>query len=494
MEDLVIGADIREHQLYNPRNFVNRDDEQKMVAERVQQGRKGAKISQPLINFWGAPGLGKSWLLRYLQDLYRFQPGSLTSNKGATFTALFDFREVSNHLPVMARLARELAKQILIQLGDAAGRDAQSDLEQIIEATETSALTEQAVSAFTNAINLLSQTFVPILLFDSVELAVESVRDELELRIIEPVLWNDHVIVIVAGRRQIPRWKRFEVRRRATDSAKTGVAPFDKGHVRSQLDKWGLPALTDDVYALTYGHPHTTDLLGQILQQVAVKQAVDSQYLIQHKQELGSFLAEIENYLLEGLSSEIRLPLELISPLRYFRIDPLRRFMVAFLDAEYETRPDSYYLKDVIGAMEATNLVWWSREHRAYELSRVVRRMINRRLNLTDPVRYAQLHEKALSLYLGWIAEFPQNASVFIIEAIFHLAMLYKDTEPEKLIQGIDARLQNAEELTSEEANTLYEQLRSDHELEDLLAPEEYQRLLSMCSNLRDKKSQAPAH
>ncbi len=490
MNGLSVLEQVREHRDYSERDFLDREKETEQVAKRVESGRSGNSIYQPLLNFWGVPGIGKSWFLHHIENLYHFQPRPLTSGERPTFTLFFDFRDLNDRVATLVQIAREMSRQLIVQLGSAIPSDAKNDLERIVKLSSDPRQADQAISFFTNTVNLLSQTFVPILLLDSTELATEEVRDELETRILEPVLWNDRVIVVVAGRRQIPRWKRFEVRRRATDPSNTAILPFDKNNVRSQLNKWGFTALTEDVYTLSFGHPQTTELLGQIFKRAAERTSVDSAFILRTHKELGDFLGQVEDYILEGMKPEIRATLELVSVLRYFRIDPLRRFMIEFRGEAYRQRPDSYYLKEVIGAMEATNLVWWSRQHRAYVMNSVARRIVNRRLSLVEPNQYTRLHEKALLMYLEWIKEFPRNASEFIIEALFHLAMLYQGTDPQKLKQGMDARLKEANDLSSEEANTLYQQLESDTELEDLLSPEEYRKLLSAFGSIRDRKSQ----
>jgi hypothetical protein len=466
--------------------------ELEQIAKRIDFGRAGKGIEQPLINFWGVPGIGKSWFLRHLQHVYRFQPKALTSGQRPTFTALFDFRGLSRDISPIPRVAKEMAEQVRTQLGSAMSDDISADLEKVLRWSVNARRADRGIDLFTNMINLLSQTFVPILLFDSSELVGEEVRDDLEERIIEPVIWNDRVIIVVAGRRQIPRWKRFEVRRRAADPSNAEIKPFEKTEVRAQLGKWGFTALADDVYAYSYGHPQTTELLGQILKRISEKTAVDSKFLIRSKQEFTDFLGQVEDHILEEMPPVLRVTLELIGVLRYFRIDPLRKFMVEFRGEEYQKKPDSFYLNNVIGAMEETNLVWWSRPHRAYVVSSVVRRIINRRLDLFDHDYYVRLHGKALAMYLEWIQEFPRNASEFLVEAVFHLAMLYKDSDQAKFREGIQARLSDAEKLSSEEANTLYEQLASDRELEDTLSSEGYHRLLKEFAAVRDHKSQDP--
>jgi hypothetical protein len=388
----------------------------------------------------------------------------------------------------MTKLTSEMAKQIIAQLGLVLPEDSKNDLERVIALRPKQSA--QAISLFTNTINVLSQTFVPILLLDSVELVSEAVRDEVETQIIEPVIWNDRVIIIVAGRRQIPRWKRFEVRRRVADAASTAIEPFDRTTVRTLLGKMGFMGLADEVYALSYGHPQTTDLLGRTFKQAAERFSVDSAYLINRQRELGDFLGQVEDYVLEGTKAETRTNLELISVLRYFRVDPLRKFMIEFRGKQFAEKSDLYYLKDIIGAMETTNLVWWSRQHRAYVISGVVRRIMNRRLGLAKPDYYIHLHQKALGMYLGWIGEFPSNASEFIIESIFHSAMLAQITDSGELGESITKRLDDAMKLSPEDANTLYEQFGTDKELEDLLSPEEHRRLLDEFANIRDHKNQ----
>jgi hypothetical protein len=52
-----------------------------------------------------------------------------------------------------------------------------------------------------------------LILLDNTEETQQTTWEQLELKLIEPLTTAGQAIVIIAGRRPVPRWRRFEVRR-----------------------------------------------------------------------------------------------------------------------------------------------------------------------------------------------------------------------------------------------------------------------------------------
>jgi hypothetical protein len=468
---------------YNPGDFQDREEELEKVASRVTKACADNEINRSIINFWGIPGIGKSWLLRYIQEKYKYYYGKPAS-KRPTITALFDFRKTDNHATMTAQVAREMAKQILAQLDR---EDHQAIKKSLVRLVHREDETEQ-VKSFTRILTLLTSDFIPILLFDSTELLDEETCRDLEERVIEPVTWTEYCIIILAGRRQRLPLKQYAVRHRVED---TEIKPFERNYVEKQLYRWGFTLLADDVYALSYGHPQTTEILGVGLKRISERTTIDSTFFVKNSQAFAACLSQVEDHILEDVKPGIRAALELISVLRYFRVDQLRTFMIEFCGDEYRKKPDSFY-NQMIGEMEKTNLVWRSPEHRAYVASHTVRRIINRRLDLRDRARYVRLHEKALATYQKWISELPRNSGEFIIEAVFHLAMLCRGNDWTKFRNDVQVFLEATEALSLEETQSLCDQLEEDREIEDILPREDYDRLRKEFDAVRDRKSQAP--
>lgn len=78
---------------YRGDEFVNRDPERRQIQRKVDEGLAGYPITQPVIHVWGLRGAGKSWLLNYLREQYRFTPGKQVEKDG-TLCVLADFHEI----------------------------------------------------------------------------------------------------------------------------------------------------------------------------------------------------------------------------------------------------------------------------------------------------------------------------------------------------------------------------------------------------------------
>jgi hypothetical protein len=360
----------------------------------------------------------------------------------------------------MIDIVREMAKEIHAQVGNLVPRELASELNGIAETSNR--VTEKELPArFLRVSKYLDESLIQVLLFDSVTLALGDLFEQIERDLLEPILMNRRAVIVTASRAPI-YWKRFECRRRVIDKE---VLPFDKQAMREQLDKWGIPDLTEAVYTYSFGYPERTELLAETFR----NSLVDS-------------LHSMEQRLIEGIPSEAQTILGLITPLRRFRVESLAELARILLGDMHERKPTGYYL-NVLRTLHETGLVEWRRDYRAYATNDLFRKIVNTRLRMTDHQRYITLHEASLRIYLEWISEYPRNSSEFIAEALFHLAILYKDTDKAKFLNGINRRLEDIGALPSEERKAIYSQLTDDRELAEALGVEQYSRILSTCQS-----------
>jgi len=63
---------IRHPRNYQPELFINRTREADAIRKNVEQAQAGQRVANPIVNFWGVRGTGKTWLLRHLQEYYRY--------------------------------------------------------------------------------------------------------------------------------------------------------------------------------------------------------------------------------------------------------------------------------------------------------------------------------------------------------------------------------------------------------------------------------------
>lgn len=402
---------------YDPLLFVNRDHELKTIAHNVRQLQMGSSVTEPIVNFWGGRGIGKTWILYHLLNLYRFSEERAGGMERAPFTLLYEFSERSES-GVLPNIVRQLGAKLPDQLPsllDAEDRE-------LLDKAKSSADLE----AFVRAMAAISRRFVPLILLDNADKVSSENWENLERQLIEPLVSTNRVLIVVAGRRQVPRWHRFEVRRRVMETQESRVHPFDKSGVARQLAEYKYSLPVDLVFPYTGGNPHLVYAIAENMRTWTseTKEAkLNQMWLNRHDKQLLEILQSAESHFLESASEELRLVLNQVSPLRFYRIEALR-FMQEKAGRGAE-RPDGYYLSVLRTLEQQTELVWWDRERRAYMTSEAVRRVINRKQLLADREQFDSHQQQALTMYWEWVNDFPQASEDFIVEIWFHLINLH---------------------------------------------------------------------
>ena len=314
---------------YCPDHFANREFELRQIQRKVDEGLAGYPITQPVLHLWGLRGAGKSWLLNHLQVRYRFAPGKGIEKDG-TLCLLADFHAVelrfSTWEPIrITRLLESFVGQIEDQLGEklqevAGGELAELKAEQqkLREAggkREASSLTDR----FVGLIVRLSRRYVPLLLFDTVEKLDEDSFFWLESHLIEPIVRTNGVIAVVAGRKEIPRWREFGVRQRLVVWE---FASFSREGTAEQLAKCGYGHLGDLVHSLSSGHPYVNQVLGEALDRLAGRHPLAADFEEAHRSEVVALLGALEAEFLKEVESEAhRNALRVLSTLRKFNVE-----------------------------------------------------------------------------------------------------------------------------------------------------------------------------
>ncbi len=90
---------ISTHRPYDTKRFVDRDRELGCVRDQVQHIRDHVITREPLINYWGVKGIGKTWVLRHVRYLFAYSGESLYGRP--TFTALYSAQpDLENSLAI----------------------------------------------------------------------------------------------------------------------------------------------------------------------------------------------------------------------------------------------------------------------------------------------------------------------------------------------------------------------------------------------------------
>jgi hypothetical protein len=481
-----INLILRPH-TYAQAQFVNRDQELLTISERVRQLQEKNQVVESIINFWGVRGIGKTWMLRRLRGEYAYRAEAAASPVGVIPTCALlstppdELRPTSqNHI------VHALAADALAQLGPDLSAEEAENLAQAQDTGQTEALVRALLS--------LSQSFVPLILLDDAERVSQDDWDRLEQGLIEPLVSTNRVLVVIAGRRRVSRWRRFEVRRRVMEPHKSEVAPFDKKAVTKQLARHDRRIPVDLFFPYTAGNPHLVDAIARhIVSWTGGDQEVDLDqgWFDDRRMPLLQILRASEAYLLDHIPASLLQVLDAVSPLRSYRLEALRCMLTGQEGAD-ERRTDGHYLNILRALDQETEVVWWDRERRAYVTSAVVRRLIGRRQLLDRPEDYANRHRRALEMYQGWVDDYPEASEDFILEIWFHLASLYQqDHNYGRLRDQAKAALHFARShLSTDRFMILPKQLEQDGELDILLPTDLRHELLQELDQLLNDKTQ----
>ncbi len=455
---------------YQPSSFVDRV-ELETIRRKIRQAQTEDIIVEPVVNFWGVGGIGKTWLLRHLQHTYRYL-ATPSSETRTTFALYYTFDKAPSGAS-LPDLTKSLTKQILSQLSAILSKE---DSSTLIQANNIGGDNK----ALINVLRKLSQRFVPLILLDDTEKIDSTNWAELEQEFIEPLVSSSRVLLVIAGRRRAPRWRRFEVRRRAMEPDETKIRPFSKDQVVKQIEQQDYQVPVDLLFSYTAGNPLLVDAITNNIGTLTKGKGADEKWLGKHKDDLLSpILQTYEEHLLENVPVHLREVLEAVSQLRSYRLEALR-FMLATQNTQAETRSEGYYLSLLRDLEQQTEVVWWSHGRRAYETDSTIRRVMNRRLLLQDKEEYIKRHRQALEMYWNWARDYPEASEDFIIEIWFHLASLYQADEDQSTLQTETKQaLRFAQKsLTSDRRLVLHNQLeKGDLELIELL-PDNLHRTL----------------
>lgn len=469
---------IQHHRSYDPKLFVNRQPEIEKVQKRVRLAQSERTVSDSIINYWGVRGIGKTWILRHLEHKFSYHVPS--QEKHPSFTLFFEFQE--NEL--IEKFVNNLANQIISQLST----DAPQLVRKKLEGTQITGNLEELAEGILE----LSKKFTPLILLDNTEQVSTELWEQIEKLFFEPIVSTGRVLVILAGRRQIPRWRRFEVRRRLMESDKSQIRPFDKEDVLKQVENRKVSIPVELLYPYTAGNPHLVDALVQYIQEQtrgSGKPRIDKSWINHHKQGILEVLQVIEKELTKGVSQRLKQPLLAVAPLRFYRLEAMR-YMLAMQKPEFEAQPDSLFLQFLRDLDQETEIVWWDRGRRAYVTSEVVRRLLNRVRYLEATQEYISAHSHALRMYSQWMSESPKTSDEFIIEILFHHASI---CELKKDVQCLREETAKALEFARDNLNTerilvLQKQIEGDSELLELYSDELREELLDTVENLLNSR------
>jgi hypothetical protein len=421
--------------------------------------------------FWGAFGMGKSWLLLELERRYK-QAGPKGAGSHPTIVARLDLnREI---LPALWRdeklnreqLIRELWKQLASQL--------ETDVSDLGRASA-----DEWAEAFVNEVTGWSGSATPLIMLDTVDDLVtldEQTFFWLEQHLVERLAMTDRVLFVFTSRGELRRWRRFQVRRRVDSYRLRG---FDAETAGEEVG--AHPDVSQVLFRHAFGHPLVTEYLGTELenQGVSLQEARKAERLIEPSL-VQDVLKEVIDKILETVKEPLAKLAKPASVLRWVSVEPFR-FLAESLGLVERGRGDGYYSNELIPELQSHHLLYWNSDKNSYEPDPVLRRLMAYFLELDEPTRFYEAHLAALDFHRDHLSGYPQYLARYVPELAYHRAILDRCEAPEPQPLPLQAWweqfLSEKAPMNPEPWADLVEALEQDRELKDVLPAEDYKRL-----------------
>lgn len=454
--------------------FVDREKELKLIRNKLDKGIIGKQMQSVITCFWGAFGMGKSWLLLEFEHLY--EDGGLLPPDGSnpTIAARLDLnREILPALWQNDRLNREqLIRELWKQLA--------SQLSTTMPNLERASADEWA-EAFVNEVTLWStRSATPIIMLDTVDDLVT--QDErtffwIEQHLVEPLALTDRVLFVFTSRGELRRWKRFQVRRRVELHR---LSPFDAETAAEEVG--ADPRLGKVLLRYAFGHPLITDYLGTELKArgIDLQAAQEVEETIEPSLMHG-ILGDVRREILRTVPELSSILARYASVLRWVSVEPLR-FLAEEMSLIESGHGDAFYL-NLVAELQAHHLLYWSSERNTYEPDPVLRRLMAYFLELDDSAQFAEAHLAAFDFHRDHLSQYPQYLARYVPELAYHRATLNRleVLEPQRptLEAWWEQFLSGKEPIHPKRWAELAEALERDEELREVLSIEDYERLHS---------------
>lgn len=397
--------------------FRNREFEKDIVHSKLRHLSRGEPGALPVLCFWGAAGIGKSWLLLELERLYRRHalPSSDLREK-STIAARLDLdQSVSSSLWREKRIDRgRLIHEMWRQLAEQVG--------VVVPDIQDKPLEEQA-DALVRQVTAWLEYFTPVLLFDTVD---DLVRDDeesffwLEEHLIERLALTDRVLLVFAGRGELRRWRRFQVRRRVDLFPLVSFNPTEAGEAVG-----AGPQASKVLFRRAFGHPLATRYLAELLlaRGVDLKTASEEEVdrlLTPSLQQVA--LRQVTDHILAKVPEAVLPVARAAAVLRWVNVEPLRHLVEA-TSVEPVGRNDAYYL-ELIGHLQASYLLYWDIGKGVFVFPWAIRNLLAENLRLSNLQLFQKAHSAAYAFHRWHTDTFPAHLMHYVPEAAYHWGVL----------------------------------------------------------------------
>lgn len=400
------------------RPFVDREQEVALIESKLLSGGvEGKQIRAGLVCFWGAFGMGKTWLLRELERVFAYPWPRESSHPAAA--ARLDLSQKRS--PALwpqngfehERLIRQLWKQLADQLNESLPEEQAASLE------------DRALSFVNQVTSWAVEKCTSVILLDTVDDLIDNDPGAftwLERHVVEPLAITNRVIFVFSSRGVINKWGPLQVRRRIHSHKLIG---FDE-KMAAKAVRAG-EQVGRYLVRHTYGHPLASERLASKIEKklgLALEECGNIE-LSADEALLDSVLEEVIAEVLSALDGSLHDQALAVSILRWVNIESLRRVSEK-TGLEPEGLGDGHYLDQVIGEMQAHHLLNWSSNRNCWVMDPVLRCLMAHSLEIRDPGQFVKTHQAAYDYYTSQLQKYPAYLEDYVPELAFHLGWLLK--------------------------------------------------------------------
>ena len=451
---------------YITQRCVDRDQQIGEVEKRLNAIRLGQTVFDSILEWYGIPGIGKT-------TLAQGAIAGLCEKKKIPFACL-DFDPKKNDKA--SKIPGEpilLLEDILEGIGTGAPIDFEQAVKKYRQAPDEDLRAERekkVLQEFLHHVYRLLENDPVVLIFDTTDKVEPDVAAWVEENVISPLCLKGKCLVIWTGR--FPqRWRRFEVRRRVVSSR---LDPLPREATVEQVGP-----IEVDVYRFTFGHPMGNERLSEAISRFEKeKQTFGERDLINVVNRV------IDEYVMQGILPELNAACRALAVVRQFDVIILRRILSEFVS---HFKDIDAYLK-VIGQLTETSLVEWDAVRKGYALDETLRHILALHLRLNQPERYSAINEVASKIYDEWIERVRENRSVYVLERLYHQASIAgsRGETQSYIADKLHGELQGYlgkyyrdgdREFAISSATQLYQEMRRDNELREIVGEQGFSRL-----------------
>jgi hypothetical protein len=366
--------------LYSNKLFVNRETEIAIIRHKVKAILDGNLLEKRTVIFTGEHGIGKSWLLHYLQEQVR------SPAVAAHYFNLESYFSQSEFATSVQQLCTDIWQALFNS-----NMPAPTSLEHATHLLITEIKRQ-----------LLHQVLV--LLIDTVYEAPSTFLALFEAHLLQIFAINPKILIVLAGRGREYVFRSPELRLRADFIT---LPPFSQSVTLAQLH-CQLPSMVENsakIHAITQGNPKANWLLGtNDYSSLGLSLIIDE------------MLAPIQL----SDKSLIRSYLEALAVPRRFDYSHVPHLLSAYYaDDKYE-RLARREVRNIFDKLLDPGLIYWNTNQLAYTIHDPTRYLLLQYLKGTQVERWRRLQLACMELYQTWVSGRPRNWEQWQSELEYH--------------------------------------------------------------------------